>query len=56
MLNMKRKVNSLAKKRNKKNKLTKKDWKSLEEYGTLNPIELEESEEEENLSKYVIGN
>ncbi|CAB4378929.1 unnamed protein product [Rhizophagus irregularis] len=53
MLNMKRKVNSLAKKRNKKNKLTKKDWKSLEEYGTLNPIELEESEEEENLSKRV---
>ncbi|PKC09816.1 DUF1253-domain-containing protein [Rhizophagus irregularis] len=50
---MKRKVNSLAKKRNKKNKLTKKDWKSLEEYGTLNPIELEESEEEENLSKRV---
>ena len=52
--------------RNKKNKfrvkglgakknLTRKELKTLEEYGSLNPIELTDSEEEEeeDLSKYV---
>ena len=61
---MKRKKNFWAKKENKKKKvgfkkglgekkLTRKDWKTLDEYGSLNPTNLEESEEEESLSKYV---
>jgi hypothetical protein len=51
---MKRKAIFFAKKRNKKNKLTKKDWKNIEEYGSVNPTGLGESEEEETLSKYVV--
>ncbi|GBB95965.1 hypothetical protein RclHR1_02650036 [Rhizophagus clarus] len=54
-LNMKRKANFLAKKKNKKNKLTKKDWKTIEEYGSINPTEFRESEEEESLSKGVFA-
>ncbi len=67
---MKRKKNFSVKKGNKKNKvgakkglgikkLTRKDRETLEEYGSLNPIELEESEEDEtgeSLSKYALKN
>lgn len=59
---MKRKKSFSVKRRNKKNKagvkglgvkkLTRKDFKTLKEYGSLNPAELEESEEEESLSRY----